>query len=1060
MEYIRELLMASSKDNYRHILAVTFTKDATGEMKDRILSELYGLTLNTKDSAEFLHSLQGALKEANFSLTEKQIREKSEVALYNILHDYSRLNITTIDSFFQRVLRNLARELGRGSKFNLEMNTQRVLQEAVHATIEKASQNKQILEWLTTYIEQKLDDERNWRIENEIFEFSNCIYNEFFQEHEPVLRKQLKENPLIFKELKKEQGQLQKECKADFRKAYQQTQQLLEANDLEEGDFIYKGIPIRFLRKLAEGDYTVEIGQTILDCCADPASWSSKTHKRRKELLTLASSSFLPLLNNCISHLKIMRTSRMITQNLHQLGLIWDITQEITEQNAENNRFMLSDTAMFLNRMIDHSDAPFIYEKIGSEIRHVMIDEFQDTSRLQWNNFKALLSNILSTDDFSLIVGDVKQSIYRWRNGDWRILNQIEKELNAVARPLDCNYRSEKIIVDFNNLFFAKAASLLDQLCNYQLKNLSSSPFPLAYSENEVHQQTKKKTTAGYVSIDFISNKKEEMSYSELMKEAVFLQLKKLSEAGVPASRICILTRRNKEIIVLAEYLASLKENQPEMAQKHYLNIISNEAFQLKSSLALRIIIEALRVIADPDNMIAREQLDYYLNEKSAAVSLLQREEIRCMPLSELCGYLYRFFQLDEIEGQSAYLFSFYDSLSKYLDANPGDIPHFLRYWEDNLADLSIPAGSGLAGVRAMTIHKSKGLQFHTVIIPYCDWDLNPKNGSTVWCGPKEGSYPLELLPVAYTKNMSDTVFSFEYEEETAQSWMDNLNILYVGFTRAEKNLILLAKYKKTLDNIHKIAAVSDLLQLSISELDGRWDEENRRFEKGSLANETDGHLSKSAQPVDNLLKQSPSPWMVSFVSKEFHPGQSIFRQSNQSREFINATPAVLSKEEILAKTDDPLSPSVPKAGKSGLLYGNIMHRLFEQINRWEDIEKAVDSLVIEGLIQPSDKQLSIDKIREAIRESQVEDWFHGEYESYRECSILTEEKGEIVSKRPDRVLMSDGATFVIDYKFGEMHNAHKKQVKQYMELLKSMHYPNVKGRLWYVEKRKVEWVE
>jgi ATP-dependent exoDNAse (exonuclease V) beta subunit len=1044
LEYIKELLIASSNNNYRHILAVTFTKDATGEMKDRILSELYGLAMDTNDSAGFLNSLQNALKEANCHLTEKQIREKSETALHNILHDYSRLNITTIDSFFQRVLRNLARELGRGSKFNLEMNTRRVLQEAVHATIEKAGQNKQILEWLTAYIEQKLDDERNWRIENEIFEFSNCIYNEFFQEHEPALRKQLKENPQIFKEIKIKQEQIQKECQACFVAAYRQTQQLLDMNDLAEEDFI-RGIPIRFFRNLAERKYAdAEINKTILNCSADSASWATKTHKRRNELLALADSSLLPLLNDCISNLKIVLTSQMITRNLHQLGLIWDITREITDQNAENNRFMLSDTAMFLNRMIDHSDAPFIYEKIGSEIRHVMIDEFQDTSRLQWSNFKSLLSNILANDDFSLIVGDVKQSIYRWRNGDWRILNSIENELKAPVRPLDCNYRSGKIIIDFNNSFFTKAAFLLNQLHSQQLKKLPASPFSSAYSEKEVHQKTKKKTEAGYVSIDFISNKKDEIPYSELMKETVFLQLKKLHKAGIPANNICILTRKNKEITVLAEYLASLKENQPAMAEGHYLDIISNEAFQLKSSLALRIIIEALRVVADPDNMIAREQLDYYLAGKSAAASLLQRKEIRCMPLSELCGHLYRFFQLEEIEGQSAYLFSFYDFLSKYLNANPTDIPHFLQYWEDDLKNQSIPAGAGLAGIRAMTIHKSKGLQFHTVIIPYCDWELNPKSGTTVWCGPKEGFYSLELLPVAYTGKMANTVFSFEYEEETAQSWMDNLNILYVGFTRAENNLILLAKYKKSLDGIDKIVTVSDLLQLSVSELDGSWDEKNLRFEKGCLANEADRHPSDISM-VDNLLKQTPSPRMVSFVSKEFQPGQSIFRQSNQSREFLDDTFSYSSEQ---------------KQRKNGLLYGNIMHRLFEQINRREDIEKAVDALVIEGLIQPGDKQSSIDRVREAIRESQVEDWFEGRYESYKECSIITEEDGEIVNKRPDRVLLSEDTTLVIDYKFGEMHSSHKKQLKQYMSLLENMNYPNVKGLLWYVEKRKVEKVE
>jgi ATP-dependent exoDNAse (exonuclease V) beta subunit len=1033
LEYIKELLIASSDENYRHILAVTFTKDATGEMKDRILAELYGLAFHTADSGGFLSSLQNALNEASYRLNEKQIREKSGIVLHNILHDYSRLNITTIDSFFQRVLRNLARELGRGSKFNLEMNTNKVLQEAVHATIEKANQNKQILEWLTTYIEQKLDEDRNWRIENEIFEFSKCVYNEFFQEHEPVLRKQLKDNPFIFKELKKQQEEIKKECKSYFNTTYQKVQELLNVSNLVADDFIRKGIPVHFFRKLAEGDYALDLNKTLLDCCLASSCWTSKTHRRRNEIIALVDSSFLPLLNETIKVFKVLLTSRMITGNLHQLGLIWDITKEIAGQSAENNRFMLSDTAMFLNRMIDGSDAPFIYEKLGSDIRHVMIDEFQDTSRLQWNNFKVLLSNILANDDFSLIVGDVKQSIYRWRNGDWRILNTIGQELNAVVKSLEYNYRSEKNIIDFNNSFFTSAAGLLNQLYENKWGEISQSPFLSTYDAKNVSQKTKKGTVSGYVSIDLIPDKKEEIPYPELMKEGVFLQLEKLRENGIPAENICILTRTNKDIIVLAEYLSSLRNLHPEMAGKHYLNIISDEAFQLKSSLAVKIIIEALKTIADPDNTINKEQLNYFLSGICPAGPSLNP-----VPLLELIGYLYRLFRLEQIEGQSPYLFAFYDAVSKYLNENAADIHHFLQYWDDELKTKAIPAGSGVSGIRAMTIHKSKGLQFHTVIIPYCDWSLNPKSGSIVWCGPKEGLYPVELLPVAYTGNLSETVFAPEYKEETSQSWMDNLNILYVGFTRAEHHLIILAKYKKTLEGIEKIATVSDLLQLSVAELDGNWKEEELHFEKGVLEIPSAPRTPHPGQQAENPLKQTPPSWTVSFVSKEFQPDKSIFKQSNKSREFVR--PGNAGGKETGAR-----------------LYGNIMHYLFEQINHLDDIEKAIDNLIIQGLIQPDEKQDYSGKIHSAIRESQVESWFNGQYKSYKEYSIIMEDAGEIVSKRPDRVLFTENSTLVIDYKFGEAHSAHKEQIKQYMTLLENMNYSKVEGYLWYVEKRKIE---
>ncbi|GHV11166.1 DNA helicase [Bacteroidia bacterium] len=1118
LEYIRELLTAPTAEHYRHILAVTFTKDATGEMKDRILAELYGLAFNTDDSAGFLKSLQEKLElEQNSSIrhcecneaikasttntgllhsvrndgwSEEQIRKKSEQVLHAILHDYSRLNITTIDSFFQKVLRNLARELGRGSKFNLEMNTQKVLREAVHATIEKSNTNKQVLDWLTTYIEQKMDEDRNWRIEEDIFEFSHCVYNEFFQEHEKELRKQLNENPHLFVQLRTQQNAVQKDCKAVLKQIMEKSNRILDERLLTLDYFGNSKHGINFITKLGNGDFSATMGSYVGKCRADAEFWGKAKHPRKPEIIALAASDWMPMLDEAIATLRIYQTSRMITGNLHQLGLIWNITQEIDEQNAENSRFMLANTARFLNEMIDDSDAPFIYEKLGSDIRHVMIDEFQDTSRLQWKNFKALLSNILANDDYSLLVGDVKQSIYRWRNGDWTILNNIGRELQATVQSLAYNYRSEKIIVDFNNQFFVAAAKMLNDLFDVQFeKNAGNSPFRSTYNADDVVQKTLKTSDNGFVSIDFIHAQDTELSHSELMQEAVFEQLQKLQQSGIPAKDICLLLRNNKEIIVLAEYLASRKNEYPEMSA--YLNVISNEAFQLQSSLAVNILIEGLKIVANPEDEIARAVLDSLMDRhceglpeaiqtveyttfgvgsslrhsisKAPALpqagrlafssdvgwSLRRTEEqllyLQKMPLFEQIGALYRRFHLEQITGQSAYLFAFYDQVSKYLKDRPADLPSFLNYWEEELKKQSIPAGSEVDGVRAMTIHKSKGLQFPTVIIPYCDWKIDPKaNQTTVWCEAKDGFYDLSLLPVSYNSTMGDTVFAPEYELETSQSWMDNLNLLYVAFTRAEQNLILLGKYKKKLETVEDIKTVSDLLQLSVEQLAGNWSAENLHFDLGTLQARRGNPCGCPPENERiNVLKLSPTPMNVSFVLEEFQRGKAIFKQSNQSREFV-AAPA----------------PPLKRGGSGERLYGNTMHYLFEQITTFDAIEKAIDNGIVQGLIVPEEKENYARKIRSAIEESHAENWFSGQYKSYQEHSIITEENGEVVSKRPDRVLRTDEETIVIDYKFGKTHAAHKKQVLQYMDLLETMKYPNVKGYLWYVEERQIVPVE
>ena len=1045
LEYIKELLLGEA-DNYRHILAVTFTKDATGEMKARILSDLYGLAFGTADSENFFNSIQKALREAGQPMDETQIRKKAGEMLNAIIHDYSRLYITTIDSFFQKILRNLARELGRGSKFNIEMNSAKVRMEAVNRMIENAHQNPRLLQWLTTYVENKLEQDGNWRFKDDVYRFSSCIYDEFFQEHEAVLRKQLNDNPSVFSDIKNYHYSLLQGYKAFFKKTYRQAIDLLNENQLDTNDFFRKGLVFDFWKNLAENQQG-EITKTIESMLTGAEVWSTKTHKRRSDIIALAENSLMDLLSETVGVLQEQNASKLILGNIHQLGLIWYITEEISAINAENNSFMLSDTALFLHRMIDASDSPFIYEKIGAEIRHVMIDEFQDTSRLQWSNFKVLLSDILANNRFSMIVGDVKQSIYRWRNGDWRILNHINNELTVQEKPLNFNFRSEKQIVTFNNIFFTEAGQLLNDKYNEELFDATESPFSLVYSKENVNQKTQEKSDAGYVTIDFLQDGETE-NYKEMVLSTLLEKIQLLQKADIRAGDICILVRNNNQIRWIADYFSSQKENYPELAGGNYLDIVSSEAFQLNSSLSVKIIIEALKTCAYPDDPVYKANLEYLLPHPQplstrrgefefpihSPLSLWRGVGGEVLPLLELLSYLYRFYGLEKIEGQSAYLFFFFDAVTDYLKDHSTDIHSFLTFWEDELSQKTIPAGEGIKGVRAMTIHKSKGLQFHTVLIPYCTWELNPKKNPIVWCGRKKGFYDLELLPVSYSEKMKNTVFSEEYRQETALSWLDNLNLLYVAFTRAEQNLIVFGKYKKQLSSMENVKNVSDLLQWIVPDkmpVIPRLTQDpltnGGHCQTGILSN-----IRKAKEETTNPLKQIPPPLYVDFVSGEFSDEKSVFKQSNQSREFIRSD-----------------SPSREKY----ITHGNIMHALFAAINTSDDIDKTVECFVSDGLILPAEKDAYKNKIRSYIQNPQVKDWFSGKYTVYPEFSIIVKEKGTVTTKRPDRVLLSDNTTLVIDYKFGEPHRSHETQMQEYLMLLRTMNYQNVKGYIWYVEK-------
>lgn len=1068
VEYIKQLLLSEEPHAHRHILAVTFTKDATGEMKDRIVAELYGLAAALPESKGFMQSVAEKLELYGKSMSEAQIQQKAKQALTGILHDYSRFYVGTIDSFFQRVLRNLARELGKGSKFNIELNTTKVVNDAVQQMIEKSNRDPKLLEWIGRYIEEKIDQGQNWRVDKELKSFGMNIFNEYFQEHESALRAQLEGNPKLLEEMMKTHKALKDEYEKRMQAFANLFFKILQDNAVSPyelaGGGKNMGYVASYYSKILNGKYGDDIfGSTVQKALDDSSKWAGgKAEKSKKdEIVYLAESVLIPHLQDTedyrTQHLINYNSSVLILKNIHQLGLLWDIALEMEEQNKENNRFMLSQTALFLNQMIADSDASFVYEKIGSQIKHVMIDEFQDTSRLQWRNFKSLLSEILGQGNFSLVVGDVKQSIYRWRNGDWSILNTIEKQLPTDIKTLEKNFRSQKRVVDFNNAFFVKAAELLDADLQEQFSGMVESPFPSAYEANNVIQQPSQQAEQGFVSIDFVSEDKEqELSYRELSLACLVEKLEALQAAGLTASQVCVLTRTNREIMEIAEYLAAQKAERPQLAAAQFLDIISNDAFQLAASPALKIIVEALRSLADWDNPVPRAQLLLMWQEAMQAQAvdmhhLLQNAEttdallpegfrrsdyarLEVMPLFELILHLYRCFGLAKLPNQSSYLYAFLDNLNNYLQQNPSDISSFLTYWNEELSLKSVPNESGLGGVRAMTIHKSKGLQFHTVIVAFCDWKMSDSRNGLVWCSKKEEPFNLELLPVNHNQTMKQSVFSQEYAEEITQLYMDNLNVAYVAFTRAERNLIVLSQKQKENTKSLTVAGIISALSTSGS-LPGAFAEEADQL----LYGEIDATAVAGEKETANVLKTSPkkNSVAVDFVAQEIPDKDSIFRQSNKSKDFI-------------------ASGEMPEENQY-IRRGNVMHALFSNIHTLSDIDAAVDKLIFEGLITREDKQEYIDKLTESVQASGVEAWFSADYRLFNECVILEkDEQGKTRIRRPDRVMVSPTEVIVVDYKFGEAHKSHQKQVQQYLQLLQKMGYSNTKGYLWYVHANQV----
>lgn len=1054
VEYIKHLIL--NPRAYRQILAVTFTNKATAEMKERILQQLYGIWVSDPASEPYLNRIREDLQRK--SLSEDDIRLAAGTALQYMLHDYSRFRVETIDSFFQSVMRNLARELELSPNLNIELNNTEVLSDAVDSLIEKLTPSSPVLAWLLDYINERIADDKRWNVSNEIKRFGWNIFDEGYIEQGEGLRQQLKD-PNTIKLYRNELREMETEALEQMKGFYDQFIGELEAHALTPEDLKggARGIGSYF-RKLRDGRLSDKdtVNATLKNSLDDAKNWATKTSAQKNEIIRLAETSLLPLLQDAETfrprNNKIVNSCRLSLQHLNKLQLLAHIDEEVRELNREHNRFLLSDTNALLHNLVRDGDSSFVFEKIGANIRNVMIDEFQDTSRMQWDNFKILLLEGLSQGADSLIVGDVKQSIYRWRNGDWGILNALGTKDASFPFPvrvetLKTNRRSETNVIRFNNNLFTAAVEYLNML---HLKELQEDCHPLQRAYADVAQESPRTEAKGYIKATFLEPD-EEHDYTELTILSLGEEVQRLLEAGVKLNDITILVRKNKNIPPIADYFDKTM----------HLSVVSDEAFRLDASQAICMLIDALRYLSNPEDKVACASLmmnyesgikkqggdwDSLLTAKPEEALpeafVTGMETLRLMPLYELLEELFSLFEMKRIEEQDAYLFSFFDAVTEYLQNNSSDLDAFIRYWNETLCNKTIPSGE-MDGIRILSIHKSKGLEFHTVLIPYCDWKLeNETNNQLIWCSPTEAPFStLDIVPVNYSSTMAESVYRQNYLDERLQLWVDNLNLLYVAFTRAGKNLIFWCKkgQKGTMSEL----LANALPQVAAREGDENWDEKEP-YENGELCPSkytgTDEHLPDPPKTSANRLAQKPDKLPVHMESMRH---DIEFRQSNRSADFIQGVDEEESDNRFINR-------------------GRLLHTLFSAIETEKDIDNAIDQLVFEGIIGKPETEKSIRELtHHAFSLLQVQDWYSGNWHLFNECDIIWQERGELHTRRPDRVMMRGNEIVVIDFKFGKQNKKYNKQVQGYMQLLTRMGYlkENIKGYLWYVEEDLIEKV-
>ncbi|MBR5962536.1 MAG: UvrD-helicase domain-containing protein [Bacteroidaceae bacterium] len=1057
-------LLAQNPESYRHILAVTFTNKATGEMKERILSQLYGIAHSLPSSEAYLRAIQAQLEQQGISedmahnaLTPERIRKNAETALTNILHNYSFFRIETIDSFMLSILRNLAKELNLGHNMDIELDEKKVIKEGVQELLRDLELSSPELNWIYDYIKGNIDDEKRWDVTDELNKFAKNLHKEEYLLHSDEIEKALKENPGLIKQLQQHLNADKHNAETALKEKAEAFFHILEANGLAIEDFNNKekGVCGYFIN-IKNGTYEAP-GIRAQKAMNDPEEWTTKTSKKKDIIKALAESQLIDLLTETeklrITSAKKINTADLILHNLHQLQLIGSINDKIEEISHKENRFLLADTCVLLRRMAsDESDTSFIYEKTGTEIDHILIDEFQDTSGMQWANFLPLLRENLSRGKTDIIVGDVKQSIYRWRDSNADIMeNDIQSDLatfNPQEVPLVTNHRSRKAIVDFNNAFFKnliEALKLYDSECDTGA---------IAQYYRDVEQKCKEDNEGGSVLIVDVAKEGDEDT-DEAMCRATAQEIVKLLDAGVKQNEIAILARKNDKIATIAEWIGT----HPEELGGHTVNIVSGEAYSLDSSRAILLLISTLRWISSPagtkeediisfalmgiayhelvlsDSLTITEILEKRDSHYELPTSIAEKhDELAALPLPELVYQLYERYTLCRAEGHDAYLQSFFDLVQRYAADKDGNLSEFLEEWDDTLKDVKIPAGK-VDGIQAMTIHKSKGLEFHSVIVPFCDWEIEPHSHPTLWVAPNEKvGEGLPYLPVPRKSEMKESDFAEAYKKETRQLWTDNLNLLYVAFTRPTTNLVVLRKAasNKSSSESKPPTTVADFLALGLEEGMTNFGEGINNFGEGISPYE------ERKNPGDaNPFILTPSTQPILFHSS---PLTIPFRQSNASKTYINRG------------DDSPMSEFIER--------GNLLHDIFAHISTSSDAHDYIRRLFRMGLIDRAQEEEITAFIEKAIAEPEVKDWFSGTYELYNECTILSkDENGDIRQNRPDRVMISGNRAIVVDFKFGQPLAKHKTQVKDYMNLLSQMGFTQINGFLWYVTLSQIQQV-
>jgi len=1048
LEYLK--LALAFPQSFRQILAVTFTNKATAEMKERIIKELIRMrtTINPKDK------MDSELLEA-FQVDEEGLKSRVSVTLTAILHDYGRFSVSTIDSFFQKVVRSFAREMDLNAKFEVELDQDAVLERVVDRVVMKVMEDEFLHKWLVDYATEQIQNGKSWDIRSNIKELGKQIFQEDFKRYSAEIKEFLSDQNRLsgLQKFSRERRKELLEITLDLKK---HANEIREQNGLAWTDFT--GGSTSFAKKFDQlGDRknpVPSLSATQITKIDQPETWFTRRSPHTNQIL----AAYEQGLNSILSKFPVLenqwKTSEAIAKNIYVFGIFRNLLEELSVIKEEENILLISDANEFLKEITKENDAPFIYEKVGNQYQNFLIDEFQDTSGFQWSSFKPLLENSLAQGKTNLLVGDVKQSIYRWRGGEMKLLlDQVESEMGHFGiglEVLNTNFRSLPNIIKFNNALFGKLpASFANYLSgHYGVENASILAQAYGDVSQEISEKKSQELFQGKVKIEFLTPNKEEEegSFGDQVLAKLPQMVRDLQDQGYSLIDIAFLVRTKNEGEAIADcMMQATAQNQD---SNYRYDVLSDESMYLHKSASVKALVAGLKYLQYPDDQVQFKTMWYYysilkgepVDHELFALHLIpdflvQKVEafrkketlLLQLPLMEALEELIVLLDLMQIGLEKAYISSFKEAVFDFTTNNRSDLAGFLDWWEDNKSKRTVKIPEGHDAMKILTIHKSKGLQFKVVLMPYLKWTIfDTSKSNIVWAPYQHLAQNMEaIIPLNLVENLANSEFKSIYSEEAILAYLDSLNMIYVALTRAEDVFWGLVPFKSKIESQNYLEVhLQQILQNGI-QIEGE-DQQLGSFDAGTKVFEL-------------------GDWPVN------KPEKKEFRTAPELRwDYKNWSDLLEVKKYAVDFSEEGMQQRQKRN------FGLLIHELLEKSLSLEDAKAQLEVFYFEGRLSASEKSEVATQLLRLFSNPVFSDWFEGE-------GILLAEQGILLpggkQKRPDRIILRENESIIVDFKTGEAFEKYEKQVRDYMDLVYKLTQKPVKGYLCYLETGKIEQI-